>query len=89
MFQLLALSVALTGSVIASYWDLKTTEVPDKLPYAMGLIGVLIYLFQSLFTNDIQPLLDSVITGTFMFIYGYVFYHWQNERGSFAVCLES
>ena len=38
--QTISLATAFIGTGIAAIWDLKTTEVPDQLPYVMIAIAL-------------------------------------------------
>jgi len=42
MLELLRLAVALVGSAVGGYWDLRTTDVPDTLLF--GMIGAGLFL---------------------------------------------
>ena len=75
MFQMIAFAVVIVGSIIASYWDLKTTEVPDRIPYIMGGIGLAIYAIQSLLVWSPIPIFNSIISGAGLFAFGYVMYY--------------
>lgn len=72
---MIAFAVSIVGSIIASYWDLKTTEVPDRIPYIMGGIGLAIYAIQSLLVWSPIPIFNSIISGTCLFVFGYVMYY--------------
>ncbi len=89
MLQFLVLGVALIGCVIASYWDLKTTEVPDSVPYSMISAGILIYLVQSILANSIEPLANSVMMGISLFVFGYILYYFGQWGGADAKILSS
>jgi len=87
MFQLVAFAVAIIGCAIASYWDLKTTEVPDMIPYTMGAIGLATYAVQSMLVWSLVPLFSSIIAGTALFVFGYVMYYFGVWGGADAKLL--
>lgn len=74
MFDLLYLIVAFAGSILASLWDLKTTEIPDEIPYLMILIGLSLHAFESLIAWDYSPLLNSLIVGLAFLGFGFLMY---------------
>ncbi len=57
------LATALIGTTIAAVWDLKTTEVPDQLPYLMIAIALLFYSYQSVTEMSFWPIAQSLIYG--------------------------
>ncbi|MCD6481074.1 MAG: prepilin peptidase, partial [Thermoplasmata archaeon] len=60
--NIIALSIALAGSIIASYTDIKTKEIPNLLTLSMIFLGLLFFTF-SFYGNWIFfiPLLASYI----------------------------
>ncbi len=60
--NIIALSIALAGSIIASYTDIKTKEIPNLLTLSMIFLGLLFFTF-SFYGNWIFfiPLLTSYI----------------------------
>lgn len=81
MFQTISLIVAFIGSTIAAAWDLKTTEIPDWISYAMIGIAILLYSTQSVLTLDYWPILNSAIVGSLLFGFGYIMYHFGQWGG--------
>ena len=41
MLEILFLVVAFIGSTAAGLYDLKTTEIPDEIPYTMMAVGII------------------------------------------------
>jgi hypothetical protein len=72
MIELLML--ALVGSVIAGLWDLKTTEVPDELPYLMTGFGLFYWGIISILENSIEPFGISLLSGLSILIPGLLLY---------------
>lgn len=74
MLQLIAFVVALTSSALGAAWDLRTTEIPDELPYAMIVIAMLLYGYQSLAAWSVWPLAWSAAVGAAFFGFGFIMY---------------
>lgn len=75
----LMIIISLTGSAIAGFWDLLTTEVPDEIPVLMASAGVFGWYFYSLSTGYFAPLFYSIVIGTAILIAGMLLYkkgHW-------------
>ncbi len=69
MFWLL-LVTGIIGFTLAAYWDLKTTEFPDWLPYSMIVSALVIRGIFSWIENDIWILLNSFIFGVLFLAIG-------------------
>ena len=65
----------LAGSGLAGYFDLKTTEIPDEIPLAMVVLGVLTRFGYSLFTGDWSFFLLPAIIGGGFFGFGFLMYY--------------
>ncbi len=72
MIEIIILAVFLTA--IAGLWDLRTTEVPDHLLYAMIAIGVFYWIANWLIVGDIISLYVSLAVGTLLLVMGLVMY---------------
>lgn len=83
------LLTAFIGSIIASIYDLKTTEVPDEIPLIMILIGVSFYSFQTIFTNNIVFLKTSLIAGISLLAFGILMYYSGQWGGADALILSA
>ena len=66
---------ALIGSFLAGIWDLKTTEIPDEIPYTMILIGIIFYGIQSFVEWNYWPLLNSFLVGLCLLGFGFIMYY--------------
>jgi Flp pilus assembly protein protease CpaA len=77
------------GSSLAAAWDLKTTEIPDKIPYTMMIIALIIYGFQSIASWDYTPILSSIIVGALFFGFGFVLYYFGQWGGGDAKLLSA
>ena len=69
------LSIGIAGFSLGAYWDLKTTEFPDWLPYsiivsALGVRGLFAFLY-----SDLSILTTSILTGLLFLGLGLVLYY--------------
>jgi len=87
MFQLIPFAVALVGSSLAAAWDLRTTEIPDEIPYAMIVAALLFYGAQSLLGWSYWPIVNSAIAGLALFGFGFVMYYFGQWGGGDAKLL--
>lgn len=65
---------ALIGSALASFFDLRTTEIPDEIPYAMMGIGILVHLIQAILVWNSWPFINSLIFGLGFLGFGFLLY---------------
>ena len=89
MLDNLLLSTALVGSAIAGIWDLKTTEIPDQVPYAMMAIGIVIHIVKSIVTSSYVPILNSCIVGLSFLGFGFLMYYTGQWGGGDAKLLSA
>lgn len=87
MIESLPLIVAFIGSIISSIYDLKTTEVPDKLLHTMMLFGLLFYTFQSFILSDYKPIMSSALVGFALLGLGFLMYYFGQWGGADAKLL--
>jgi len=87
MLQLLAFAVALAGSTLGALWDLRTTEIPDEIPYAMVAAALLLYGYQSYAESSLWPLTWSIAIGAAFFGFGFVMYRLGQWGGGDAKLL--
>jgi hypothetical protein len=81
MFYLILFVTAVVGSVAAAAWDLRTTEIPDPIPYAMIAIALLVYGYQSVIEWNYMPILSSIGVGAVLFGFGFVLYYFGQWGG--------
>lgn len=81
MFQMIPFTVALIGSSIAAVWDLRTTEIPDKIPYTMIVAALLFYGVQAFLAEDYWIIANSIITGAVLFVFGFGMYYFGQWGG--------
>ena len=74
MLEYVTLAVALLGTGLAGWQDLKTSGVEDKYPVFIGVSGILIHLINSYLTGVWSGLYHSVIVGLAFLAFGYVMY---------------
>lgn len=74
MFEIIFFLVALTGSGLAGIIDLKTTEIPDKIPYIMIILGIIGHSLISGILWDINPLILSLVIGSIFLGFGFLMY---------------
>jgi len=75
MIEWFVLSVALIGTAVAAYSDLKTTEISDWVPLIIGSTGVFLYLLQGIITSDFTMFQNSITTGIFFLLIGYLLFY--------------
>lgn len=74
MIGLLLLAVGVCGFGLAAYWDLKTTEFPDWLPYSIIVSALAIRGGYSLFTGDLSYIISSAAAGLIFLGMGLLLY---------------
>jgi Flp pilus assembly protein protease CpaA len=87
MFELLAIFIALAGTIIASYYDLKTTEIPDLLPIVMIIAGIVINALDFIFTKNFENLFLSLLNGILFAAIGFSMYFGGQWGGGDAFLL--
>lgn len=70
----ISLAVALTGSAIAGLYDLKTTEIPNRISLTMIITGLLINSLQSIIELSPVYVLQSLAVGSSFFTLGFLMY---------------
>jgi Flp pilus assembly protein protease CpaA len=78
---------ALGGSIIASAYDLKTTEVPNWVFYVMMIIGIPAVILKLFFSNNFDAFVISGLTGIGLFGFGYMMYRIGQWGGADMVLL--
>ncbi|MBU0898553.1 MAG: hypothetical protein KKB03_04610 [Nanoarchaeota archaeon] len=74
IFSWLLVITGLVGFGIAGYWDLKTTEFPEIVPYVMIIIGLAIHGIVSFIAYDVTLFLTSLATGGIFLGFGFALY---------------
>jgi len=90
MFELLLIAIALIGSFAAGIYDLKTTNIPDKVCIVMIILGLLLYVLNGFLTNDFTTLLNSLLFGGIFLIIGLLMYYaggWGGGDGELLIAI--
>ena len=74
MLGWLLLSIGIAGFGLGAYWDLKTTEFPDWLPYSMIVLALAVRGGFSLISGDFSLIVNSVIFGLGFLCFGLILY---------------
>ncbi len=74
MFDWILLAVGVVGFGLAGYWDLKTTEFPDWLPYLMIICALLVRGVEAFMGMDVWIFLESAMWGCGFLALGYGMY---------------
>jgi len=74
MFESISLTVALIGSAVGGMYDLKTSDMPDIVPYAMISIALVVHGVNSYLAWSYWPLLNSMVVGLGLLGFGYIMY---------------
>jgi len=74
MLEQLAFLTALVGSAVGAAYDLKTTEIPDKIFYIMFAVGLVIVAYNSFISSSIWPFLTSAAVGLILLAFGFLMY---------------
>jgi len=75
-----AIIISVTGLLGATYTDLKSRIVPNKLNYGLALIGLLLFGAQSIIESTYLPFAYSILGLCFGFFFGWVLW----KAGVFA-----
>lgn len=86
IYEYLLFAIALIGSALGGYIDLKTTEIPDEVPLFIGASGILLRLLHSIYTKNFFEIKYALLVGIVFLIFGYILYH-ANQWGEADVLL--
>ena len=90
MFELLRLAIALIGTFASGVWDLKTTDVPDKVVFPMIGSGVLLGVIEGVLTGNWLYLAGSMITAFIFTAFAVIMYFtgaWGGGDGALLVAV--
>jgi Flp pilus assembly protein protease CpaA len=90
MFELLLIAIALIGSFAAGLYDLKTSNIPDKLCILMIIAGLLLHSVYSFSTGDSAILINSLVFGGLFLAFGLLMYftgQWGGGDGELLVAI--
>lgn len=77
---LILIGISVAGFGLAGYWDLRTTEFPDWLPYAMIVLALGVRGAFSFLTGDLSLIINSVVVGGLFLGFGLGLY-WFRQWG--------
>lgn len=89
MFETISFLVALVGSSLAGIYDLKITptEIPDRIPYAMIGLALVLAFAQSVFELNYMVFVNSLVFGISLLAFGYMMYRFGQWGGGDAKVL--
>ena len=90
MLELLLIAIALIGSFAAGLYDLKTTNIPDKVCILMIISGIALYSLNGFLTNDFTLLSNSLFFGGLFLVFGLLFYYagwWGGGDGELLIAI--
>jgi len=77
--------IVIISLLIASIWDLKTTEIPDEIP----LFLIFLAIFIGIFSQDFDFLKRSLIFGSIFSLIGFIMYYTGQWGGGDSFILAS
>lgn len=92
IFSYVYIAIALGGGVICGLYDLKTTNMLDKLAIAMIISGLGLHALESILTGSVMPLALSLIASGAFFAFGLFMYkagYWGGGDGEILVAIGS
>lgn len=89
MFEIILIITAFIGSVAAGIIDLKTTEIPDQIPYAMAAIGILLHGAEAFSAGSYTPVVSSFVFGLGFLAVGFLMYYTGQWGGGDAKLLSA
>ena len=89
VWEYIPLATAFVGATVSALWDLKTTEIPDAIPYVMMAIGLVFWGAQSYLLADYMLLVSSVIAGLGLLGFGFLMYYLGQWGGGDAKLLSA
>ena len=74
MYGYIGFLIALLGSSVAAWWDLRTTEVPDYVSVTTAAAGLLFNAGLWIYTGEPFYIISSLVVGTVFFAVGWIFF---------------
>ncbi len=90
LFSYIYIALALGGSTVCGLYDLKTTNMLDKLAIAMIALGIGLHAVESLLIGSILPLALSLISSGAFFLFGLFMYkagYWGGGDGEILIAI--
>jgi Flp pilus assembly protein protease CpaA len=85
----ISVGTAIAGSLAAAAFDLKTTEIPDEIPYVMMGIAIVMYVVEAFITGNYGPILQSLFWGLILLGFGFLMYYFGQWGGGDAKLLSA
>jgi Flp pilus assembly protein protease CpaA len=90
MLELLLIAIALIGSFAAGFYDLKTSNVPDKVCISMIILGLVTHIISGIITKDFSAFLYSLLFGGVFLAFSLLMYYtgqWGGGDGELLIAL--
>jgi Flp pilus assembly protein protease CpaA len=90
MLEIILIAVGLVGGFAAGIYDLKTTNIPDKVCIGMILFGLIAHVLTGIFTGDFSYFINSLIFGGLFLGFGLLMYYtsqWGGGDGELLVAI--
>lgn len=90
IFSYIYIAIALGGGTICGLYDLKTTNMLDKLAIAMIALGFGLHAVESLLIGSVMPLTLSLISAGAFFAFGFFMYkagYWGGGDGEMLIAI--
>jgi len=90
MIELVLVAVSLVGSFAAGLYDLKTTNVPDKVCIIMIISGLILHVLTGIFTGNFSYFINSLLFGAPLLGFGLIMYYagqWGGGDGELLVAI--
>ena len=87
LIEITLLIIALIWLSFATYFDIKTQEIPDWLSYSLIIIAIVLKLLHSITTNEWGFFYQGLIAGTVFFGIGSLMYYTKQWGGGDAKLL--
>lgn len=89
-FSYIYIALALGGSTVCGLYDLKTTNMLDKLAIAMIILGFGLHGLESLLVGSIMPIILSISASGAFFAFGFFMYkagYWGGGDGEILIAI--
>jgi hypothetical protein len=90
LFSYIYIALALGGSTVCGVYDLKTTNMLDKLAIAMIISGIGLHALQSLLIGSLMPIILSLAAAGAFFAFGLFMYkagYWGGGDGEILIAI--
>lgn len=89
-FSYIYIALALGGATICGLYDLKTTNMLDKLAIAMIISGIGLHALESLLIGSFMPIILSLVASGAFFAFGFFMYkagYWGGGDGEILIAI--